>query len=178
MTEDGGYLELSRREVLTGLFGLSTGALINDQVNNATETLRSQTVYIDSPDGLEVDDKEDLIENFSEKIELGSSEYVFTPSKSLPRRKMVVEPREDGLVDDDGIGSYDSGDVASFDVYEAEDIQRFLSGKDEDLEPMYESPLIGEGESAKFGGLYDNKIRVELLEADTDGATYHVSREV
>jgi hypothetical protein len=178
MAEDRGYLELSRREILTGLFGVSAGAFINDQINSANETLESHTIDLNYPDVGEIDGEEDFVENYSERVELGGSEYVFTPSKSQPDLILSAELGEDGFVDEDGIGSYDSGDAASFDVYYGEDIDEFLSGKEKNVEPMYESPLIGEGESSRFGGLFGNEIRVELLEADINGGTYHISREV
>jgi|APHM01.1.fsa_nt_gi hypothetical protein len=167
------------RNLATGAgVGITFGALSNDTVDNATETRESETIRLDYPEVGEIEGQRDLVENYSETVEIDGTDYVFIPSAVSVSGESQVEGE---LVDNDGIGEYDDGDGGAVRVYRASDIDSALSGEAEDLESVYESEVLAEGESFTYGGMFGNKARVELLEADDDSqgssVVYHLSWE-
>lgn len=173
--------EQTRREFLKNIglgggVGLGLGRIYGSLLDDATESRESQTIRIDHPEPGEIDGRRDLVENYSETVQIDDTEYVVMPSSI----SVSGQREEEQLIDDDGIGEYDEGDRAGFRVYEEDDIEGVLSGESEEASPVYESKLE-EGEYARFDGMFGNRIRVELLEADLDSegssALYHLSWE-
>lgn len=171
--------EQTRREFLrnglgAGFGGAAVGAAAKELVDDATESRESQTIRIDHPEPGEIGSRGDLVENYSETVQIDDTEYVFMPSSI----SVSGQREEEQLIDDDGIEEYDDGDGAGFRVYELNDIEGVLSGESEEASPVYQSKLE-EGEYTRFDGMFGNKIRVELLEADLDSegqsALYHLS---
>ncbi len=174
--------EQTRRGFLRNLslgagLGIPIGAAAKELVDDATESRESQTIIIDHPEAGEIDGRRDLVENYSETVQIDNTKYVVMPSSI----SVSGQREEEQLIDDDGIEEYDEGDGAGFRVYEADDIEGVLSGEAKEASPVYESEMLEEGEYARFDGMFGNKIRVELLEAgrDSEGssALYHLSWE-
>jgi len=174
--------EQTRREFLKNIglgggVGLGLGRIYGSLLDDATESRESQTIRIDHPEAGEIDGRRDLVENYSETVQIDNTNYVVMPSSI----SVSGQREEEQLIDDDGIEEYDEGDGAGFRVYEADDIEGVLSGEAKEASPVYESEMLEEGEYTRFDGMFGNRIRFELLEAgrDSEGssAVYHLSWE-